>query len=57
MNAINKKNLRKLAWQKGFAGVSGVAKAIGKSRVTVHRAVNNPHRYGPTIRAMEKILL
>lgn len=54
---INKHNLRQLAWQRGFEGVTGVAQAIGKSRVTVHRAVSNPSRYKPTMKKLSEILL
>lgn len=54
---INKKNLRKLAWQRGFHGVTGVALVIGKSRVTVHRAVKNPGQYRPTMKKLREVLL
>lgn len=56
-STINKKNLRQLAWKRGYHGVSGVAKAIGRSRVTVHRAMNHPNRYSPTIKKLEAVLL
>lgn len=54
---INKHNLRQLAWAKGYRGISGLAVAIGKSRVTIHRAVNRPGTFGPTIKQLENILL
>lgn len=54
---VNKKNLRQLCWKKGYAGVSGLAKAIGRNRCVIHHAVSNPGRYQPTIRLLEKILL
>jgi len=54
---INKHNLRLLAWRRGYHGVTGVARAIGKSRVTVHRAVSDPHRYSPTMKKLAEVLL
>lgn len=54
---INKQNLRQLAWKRGFHGVSGLAKSIGRSRVTLHRAVRWPDQYAPTMRAIKKALL
>lgn len=54
---VNKTNLRMLCWKRGYHGVTGLAKAIGKSRVTVHRAVSNPSRFGPTVKLIEKSLL
>ncbi len=57
VSKINKKNLRQLSWRRGYHGVSGVARAIGRSRVTVHRAMNFPGRYGPTIKKLEEVLL
>ena len=54
---INKHNLRQLAWQRGYHGVTGVARAIGKSRVTVHRAVSNPSRFSPTMKKLAEVLL
>ncbi len=54
---INKRNLRRLAWQRGYHGVTGVAAAIGKSRVTVHRAVKNPSRFKPTMKKLREVLL
>ena len=54
---INKNNLRLLAWRRGFHGVTGVAKAIGRSRVTVHRAMTNPTRFTPTVKKLEEVLL
>ena len=54
---INKSNLQQLAWKRGYRGVTGVAKAIGKSRVTVHRAVRWPDQYGPTMEKLSEVLL
>jgi len=54
---ITKNNLRRLAWQRGYHGVTGLARAIGKSRVTVHRAVANPHRFSPTMKKLAEVLL
>ncbi len=54
---INKHNLRQLAWRNGYQGVTGVARAIGKSRVTVHRAVSNPNRFSPTMKKLTEVLL
>jgi hypothetical protein len=54
---INKKNLRRLAWQRGFHGVAGVAQAIGRSRTTVHRAVRWPDQYAPTMEKLKEVLL
>ena len=54
---ITKKNLRLLCWQAGYHGVAGVARAIGKDRATVHRAVSNPRRYGPTVKQLLEVLL
>jgi len=57
VSKINKKNLRSLCWRRGYEGVSAVAAAIGRSRTTVHRAVKNPGRYGPTISKLQEVLL
>jgi hypothetical protein len=54
---VNKKNLRKLCWMRGYHGVEGFARTIGRARTTLHRAVNNPERFGPTIALIEKHLL
>ena len=54
---VNSKNLRVLCWKRGFHGVTGFAKAIGRSPVTVHRAVRWPDQFGPTIKLIEERLL
>lgn len=53
---VNSGNLRMLAWRRGFHGVVGLAKAIGRSRVTVHRAVKRPNSFRPTYTLVEKAL-
>lgn len=53
---LTAKNLRKLAWINGHDGVTGLSRHVGKSRVTVWRAVRNPRRFGPTYAAIEKAL-
>ena len=50
---ITTKNLRRLAWSRGFHGVSGLARGIGKSRVAVYSAVKNPGRFSPTMKTRE----
>lgn len=50
--AVNTKNLRMLAWKAGHHGVTGLAKSIGRSRVTVWKAVREPNRFRPTYRAV-----
>ena len=54
---INTGNLRRLCWARGFEGVAGLAKALGKSRVTIHRAAKRPGLFGPTYKLMEEALL
>jgi len=54
---VNKKNLRRLCWAKGYAGVTGLAREIGRNRCVIHHAVSNPKRYRPTMNLLEKILL
>lgn len=53
---ITTRNLAQLAWASGHRGVSGLARAIGRHRVTVYQAVQNPARHTPTIRAIRKAL-
>lgn len=53
---VNAKNLRRLCWKNDFHGIAGLARAIGRSRVTVHRAVVNPQRFGPTYELIKKAL-
>jgi len=54
---ITKKNLRMLCWRAGYEGVTGVSKAIGKSRISVHRAVVSPNSYKPTMKLLQEVLL
>lgn len=49
-------NLRQRAWAAGFRGVAGLAAAIGRSRVSVYRAIRNPSRFGPTHRLIVELL-
>lgn len=56
VNQVTPKNLRILCWQRGFHGVVGLANAIGRSRVTVHRAVSTPDQFGPTYRLIQEAL-
>lgn len=53
---VDKKNLRTLAWKRGFRGVVGLAKKMKVSRVSLHRAVNQPNTFKPLYRRIEKIL-
>lgn len=53
---VNQKNLRQLCWQRGYHGVSGLARQIGRSRITVHRAVRWPDQFGPTYRLIQEAL-
>jgi hypothetical protein len=57
MQKVNKNNLRKLCWSRGYHGVSGLARELGRSRVTIHRAVRWPDQFGPTMRLIERALL
>ena len=47
---VTVETLQGLCWKRGYRGVTGLAEAIGRSRVTVHRAVKRPHLSGPTYR-------
>lgn len=49
--------LRRLSAAHGFNSVAELARSIGRSRVTVWRAVRWPDQYGPTVRLLEDILL
>lgn len=49
-------NLRLLCWQAGFHGVAGLAREIGRSRITVHRAVRWPDQFGPTYKLIQEKL-
>ena len=48
--------LNQRAWAAGFRGVAGLAKHVGRHRVTLHNAVRYPERYGPTVAAIEEAL-
>lgn len=52
---IKPENLKRLCWAKGMS-IADLAKRIGRNRVTVHLAVSQPHRYGPTFRKIEEAL-
>jgi hypothetical protein len=54
---ITTKNLRRLAWARGYHGVAGLARGIGKSRVAVYSAVRTPHRFAPTFKKLQEVLL
>jgi hypothetical protein len=54
---INKQNLRELAWRAGYRGVTDLAKAVGRNRCVIHHAVDNPRRYGPTMKKLREVLL
>lgn len=49
---LDTKHVRRLAILNGFDGVKDLAARVGRRRETVWRALRNPHRYGPTIRAV-----
>jgi hypothetical protein len=53
---INTKNLLPLARGAGFRTIGDLAARIGRSRVTVHRAVSSPHHFGPTYKKLKKAL-
>lgn len=50
------RNLAPRAWRAGYRGVTGLAAALGIHRVTVYRAMANPHQHGPTFRRIEQAL-
>ncbi|MDE2105031.1 MAG: hypothetical protein KGL39_47775 [Patescibacteria group bacterium] len=54
---ITTQNLRRLAWSRGFHGVAGLARGIGKSRVAIYSAVREPHRFRPTMKKLSEVLL
>ena len=54
---VNKTNFRQLCWKKGFHGVSGLARSLKRNRSVLHHAINNPKRYGPTMKLIEQTLL
>ena len=41
---VNAKNLKRLCWTRGMS-VTELARRIGKSRVSVYRAMHHPSRY------------
>lgn len=49
-------NLASLSWKTGYRGVSGLARAINRNRVTVYAAIRNPQRYAPTYRLIARAL-
>lgn len=53
---VDSRNLRALCWARGFRGIPGLAKHIGRSRVTVWRAARRPDQFGPTYAKMLKAL-
>lgn len=56
VNRISTGNLRTLCWQHGYKGVVGLAKALKRNRVTIHRAVRWPDQFGPTYQKIERAL-
>ena len=52
---INPKNLKALCWSRGMS-VAEAARKIKRSRTTIHRAVRWPDQFGPTYKALSKIL-
>jgi hypothetical protein len=56
-NKVNAKNLKSLAWGRGFRGVGGLAAKIGKHRTSLYRAVRNPKRFHKTYKLLQKELL
>lgn len=54
---VTSENLRRLCWARGYRGIPGLADAIGRSRVTIWRAVRHPNRFTPTYTLIEKALL
>lgn len=53
---IKPENFERLCWKAGYEGPAGLARHIGRHRVTVHRAVKNPKQYGPTFRRIKEAL-
>jgi hypothetical protein len=53
---VNRNNLKRLCWKRGFQGVAGLAKKIGRARITVHRAVRWPDQFGPTYKKIQEAL-
>lgn len=53
---LSRRNLSRLAHAKGFRGVAGLARRLGRNRVTLYQALKNPNRYKPTVKAMQEAL-
>ena len=53
---ITTATVARLAWSRGYKGVAGLAKALGRNRVTIWCAVRWPGRYGPTMKMIEEVL-
>lgn len=53
---LDTEHVRRLAILNGFDGVTDLAKRVGRRRETVWRALRNPRRYGPTIKAVSAAL-
>lgn len=60
VNAENQKvtaaNIVELSWQRGFRGVTALAKHIDRNPVTVWKAVRWPDQFGPTYQKIEEAL-
>ncbi len=56
-NKVNVKNLRRLCWQRGFHGVAGLARKLGRNRVTIYRAIEHPSRFGPAYKLIQEALV
>lgn len=54
---LSSSTLRELCWRAGYSGVVGLARHLGRSRVTIHRAVRWPDQFGPTYELIRKALL
>jgi hypothetical protein len=53
---VDSENLRRLCWANGFRGIPDLASEIGRSRVTVWRAVKSPKQYAPTYKLITEAL-
>ena len=53
---LTTRNLARLAWASGHRGVTGLAKAIGRHRVTLYQAIQSPEQHRPTVRAIKRAL-
>jgi len=53
---VNTENLQQLAWKSNYRGVAGLARALGRHRTTVHRAVKNPGKFRETYSRIEKAI-